>query len=331
MMMIVALAAGVSIVEYFSGISYLLFVARFNRLDYLQHMTERMLSKGHYKLAKMYVNFARLDKQTVPLFQYLHGLVLYRLKAYHDAKNVFEKAKEIEPFFDEIDNIIGDNYIQLKDYNHAKPYLDHFLLLHPENIYARINLAIAEYRTDHHEASLRMLDQVLDLDENNLLALKLKGSVQMRLKKYEQALSTFQYYQTLGGQDNGVHFNIMRLLKWLERNEERASYAEELLFGGMDNASVYTHYGDALCRTGRFQKGAEMLTVAVRIDEHQAEAHYLLAKLMAVTHHKTEALEHLESAIKDNPSYVIKAKYDEDFNNLRFFRKFYRLTEEVRA
>jgi tetratricopeptide (TPR) repeat protein len=164
-----------------------------------------------------------------------------------------------------------------------------------------------------------------------LLALKLKGSVQMRVKNYELALATFQNYRKLGGEDIGVHFNIMRLLKWLERNDERADYAKELLLSGMDHASVYTHLGDALCQTGNFSKGVEMLIQAISLDDHQSEAHYLLAKIMSLTHHKTEALDHLESAINDNPVYVLKAKYDDDFNNLRFFRKFYTLTEEVHA
>ncbi len=322
------LLIAIGILEYLTGIGYFLGIARFDQIAYFKQMSERMLKHGHYKMALFYVTWAEQTANQVTLFKYMHGLAFYRLHQYTMAVDLFEIAKREAPGYDLIDNIIGDTYIQLEAYSQAKPYLDHYLLCNPDNIYARLNLAIAEYRTNHSDSALRILDQVLNLDTSNKMALKLKGSILAKRQQYDLALQAFESFNLLGGDDPTVHTQIMGIYRSQREYKRCSLYAEALLRNGKEIPEYYVHLGDALCHLGMLKKGAAMLHQAVQMDDHQGEGHYLLAKLMAITHHKAEALMHLRKAILEHPKYILQAREDDDFNNLRFFRDFYRLVDQ---
>lgn len=324
----IVLLVAIGILEYLTGIGYYFSVARFDQIAYFKQMSERMLKHGHFRLALFYVTWAEHTANQVTFFKYMHGLALYRLHQYAMAMYLFETAKREAPSYDQIDNIIGDTYIQLEAYSQAKPFLDQYLLRNPDNIYARLNLAIAEYRTNHSDAAMRTLDQVLNLDPENVMALKLKGSICAKYQQYELALQTLMHFNELGGDDPTVHMQIMRIYRNQKAYTLCSQYAQALLEKGKEHPEYYVHLGDALCHLGMLKKGAAMLHQAVQMDDHQAEGHYLLAKLMAITHHKTEALMHLSKAISEHPKYILQAKDDDDFNNLRFFRDFYRLVDQ---
>lgn len=318
----------VAIVEYHFGVLTYAFRAKGNSLIYMKSMVDRHLSNKQWGLAQMFIAEGVSRYPKVDYFRYMQGLLEYRREHYYKAREAFIEGKAINSDYHDMDNIIGDTYLQLKDYRNAKSTLDYYLLLNPENVNARLNLAIAEYYTENWEGALRLLDQVLLLEPQQIAAYKLMGSIYMKLKRDNDALESFNTYRALGGNDPQVHSQIMRIYRNMEDYESCRSYAESLLSQGHDEPSYYTHLGDALCHLGKVGKGVAMLNQAVQLDAHQSEAHYLLAKLMALMHHKSEALDHLKQAIADYPRYRVMAIEDEDFNNLRFFRDFYRLVGE---
>ena len=284
--------------EYILGV-FTFFLKKANRLMYLKHMVERHLSSKLWRVAQFYVDFGVKKYPQVHYFQYMSGLVHYRKGDYSLSLSHFERAKKIAPDYTEIDNIIGDTYLQLQLFADAKKHLDRFLLSNPENVNARLNLAVAEYKTANWEGAIRILDQVIMLDANQPLAYKLKGSTLTKLKRDRDALESFKMYCQFGGSDPNVNSQILRIYRHLEEYETCKDYAEQLLSTGEEEPSYYTHLGDALCHLGKVKRGIAMLNQAVLLDAHQYEAHYLLAKLMAVMHHKNEALEHLKRAIAE--------------------------------
>ncbi len=314
--------------EYALGL-YVFFVsAKMNRQYYYKHMIERHLSVENWRLAQYFIIKGQRNFPNASYFTNMRGLLAYRKNLFIEAIDAFESAKALDAQNVDLDNIMGDTYIQLKRYDEAKICLDRFLLANPEHINTRLNLAVAEFHTHHFEGAMRLIDQVLSLDPYQVLAYKIKGNVLIKLNRWGDALETFKHYQKIGGDDPKVHGQMLRIYRNLEDYEACKVHAESLLSKGYDDAVYYTLLGDALCHLGKIQKGIAMLNQAVLIDEHQSEAHYLLAKLMAMMHHKSEALDHLRRAIADYPKYRKLALEDEDFNNLRFFRDFYRLVGE---
>lgn len=316
------------VVEYYLGLMTYALICKGNRLLYLKRMVDRHLTRRHWFLVRYFITQGKQLDSTSAYFYYMQGLYYYRQEDYRAACSEFEIAKKLQVDYWNMDNIIGDTYLQLKAYRQAKLALDHYLLNSPDNVHARLNLAVAEYYTENFEGALKLLDQALALDGKQLAAYKLKGSIYMKLRQNQEALIWFKTYQNLGGIDAQVNSQIMRIYRNLEDYESCRSYAESLLSQGHDLPVYYTHLGDALCHLGKVGKGVAMLHQALELDAHQSEAHYLLAKLMALMHRKSEALNHLRLAIADYPKYRALASEDEDFNNLRFFRDFYRLVEE---
>lgn len=321
----IAVILVIALAEYRFGALYFAFWARGNHRTYYKVMIERHMNHKDWKHAQYFVNLGLKRFPNLHYFHDMKGLVYYRLGDFNRAIDAFLKSKSLAPAYSELDNIIGDTQMQLGHYDASKIALDHFLLSHPENTYARLNLAMCEFHTKNYQGALKVVDQVIGLEPHQKMAYKLKGSILMKLHDDLNALHAFLDFKGLGGQDPQVNGHILRLYRKLEDYESCKSYAESLLQQGEDEPSYYTHLGDALCHLGKVQTGIAMLHQAVQLDDHQFEAHYLLAKLMALMHRKSEALEHLRQAISDYPKYTKLASEDEDFNNLRFFRDFYRL------
>jgi tetratricopeptide (TPR) repeat protein len=325
--LMIVISLGILAVCYVTAPFSFFMISKCHLKKHMVFLVERMIHHGHHRLALLYSQLASKWTRSEPVLLYLHALVYYRLARYTKAYELFMEAKVAYPAYSALDHIIGDTLLRLNKVERAKPYLDRYLLHHPHHVMARMNLAVADYKTQHYENALNLLNGVLAIEPTHAQSLKLRGFVYVATKRYEEALDDFYAFNTLGGNDSSVHTQILKILRHFQRYKECAEYASQLVERGQDAPEIYVHYGDALFHLGSIRQGLLMLNQAVHLDENQPEAHYLIAKLMALTHHKSEALDHLKKAIIQHPLYCKLASEDEDFNNLRFFRDFYRLIE----
>ncbi len=120
------------------------------------------------------------------------GNVLPWLKRYEEALKAYEKAIKLSP---------EDSYawtgksvvlIELEKYEEAMKALEKAVELDSKNVNAHINLGELFFNLGNLKGSSEKVKVLLDINENNALALSLQGRINIEIKDYSSAATSFE-------------------------------------------------------------------------------------------------------------------------------------------
>ena len=95
-----------------------------------------------------------------------------------------------------------------------------------------------------------------------------------------------------------------------------------------DDSSILSNLGVVLYRTNRLKEAEELLKKALDINSKDGGIYYNLARLYALKGDAGKSVFVLDKAIKLDTSYMIRARYDPEFDEIRdkrFFKKSIRI------
>jgi tetratricopeptide (TPR) repeat protein len=266
----------------------------------------------------------------------------------HDIQQFIELQKKIEelqqltkklkltPF--NIDKLIQDaNFHFYKgEYEKASELYDQILKEDPKNVYALVNKAITLYRLGKYEDALSYCDRSLAIDRNNFDALVYKSFILYRAGKLESAIPYYKRISNLDIDENSIDalvnkgVALVHLSKYEEaKYEEARAYFQKAtkLEINPNNFDALVGKGVALEFIGKYEDAQSYYDRALGVNPDGIFAMYSKARCYVLQGKLNESLNLVEKI------YALKSEYkevktDPDFNKIRTYERFRKLTEE---
>ncbi|HEV2492473.1 MAG TPA: tetratricopeptide repeat protein [Terriglobia bacterium] len=113
-----------------------------------------------------------IDKQVAA------GMLFGEFHLYNDARELFERALELDPESPEVNYNLGYTYFQMKDYARARRYLETALRLRPDFFEALAMEGTALYMLHDNSAAKKSLERAHQLRPDNVPVSKLLGQLE---------------------------------------------------------------------------------------------------------------------------------------------------------
>jgi tetratricopeptide (TPR) repeat protein len=174
----------------------------------------------------------------------------------------------------------GDDYVRLM--NTGKNYLDQGQGAKALEIYQRaaklmpadpdvhLNLANAYLLTGNAESAIAEADKVLALDSNSAAAYFVKGSANLRLMKYEEALKALQSARNLDPSEPAVSYQLGLAHLNLKHYDEAINAFTEVLAADPNHPSAHYQLSQAYLRAGQEDEAQKELKLHSQIAEKNA-------------------------------------------------------------
>ena len=124
------------------------------------------------------------------------GLIKYKDKQYEDAEKYLSPIVSAIPFYGEINIALGEIALQKKNYSQVITYFSNAIKygFNGRNTSYKLHLkrAIAFYKNDKLTESLEDLAKATKLKRKQIKPLLMKASIEVKLKKFEDAIATLK-------------------------------------------------------------------------------------------------------------------------------------------
>ena len=210
------------------------------------------------------------------------GIEALRDGAYEKAVEAFMKAIENEPN-DAVGYInLGNVFASLGDAEKGEPFFQQAIVLDPEAGTAYYGLANLYYNKERYEEASKL---------------------------YEQAVRK-------GVDQSDAYFMLSKSLERMDKAKLALPYMQRAAELAPDDLEIRLSYGILLANLELFTEAGDEFRFIIENDEKNADAHYNLGFLYAVsTDRKEDALTHLEQAFTIEPNYE-QARYIYDMIQL---------------
>ncbi|MET3574686.1 tetratricopeptide repeat protein [Bhargavaea ullalensis] len=209
-------------------------------------------------------------------------------------------------------NAEGIEAIRREDYEQAVKSFSAAIEEHPEDPIGYINfgnLLATLGRPDEAEKAERFFQKALVLDPSSMTALYGLAGLYFNAERYDEAANLYE--KAIRGGIAGADAPFM-LAKSLERSGKpklALPYMQRAAELAPEDLQVRLSYGILLASLEMFEPAADELRHVIGADPENADAHYNLGVLYAVsTQRKDDALRHLERAYTLDPDHM-QAKY----------------------
>ncbi|MFW9973211.1 MAG: tetratricopeptide repeat protein [Candidatus Odinarchaeota archaeon] len=271
------------------------------------------------------------------------GITLRNLKKYDRAMQHFEKVIELEP--ENVDALINKGVV-LTDLNkneEAIPFYEKVLEIEPKNMIALINITTVLADLEKCEEAMKWIDKALEIDPNNVRILFNKGRVYDILGRSEEAKNIYdmafediaeQFYKNY--EENKEIFEPE-----LEAETVQALMGIEFAKHGEYNdaekwiTSALNHNPKNLAASigksfllEKLEKYEDALDILKNILQKKPSAaiFFMIARIQSLAGDDKKALEYLNTAIKLDNQYKLKAEKDDAFKRLMEQKEFKNLT-----
>lgn len=210
----------------------------------------------------------------------------------------------------------GIEALQNKQYEQAIEAFLKAIDEHPEEAVGYINIGNVFGSIGEVEKAERFFQKAITLDEEAGTALYGLANLYYNEERYKEAAKLYEQAVRKGVEEADAYF---MLGKSLERSEEARlalPYFQRAAELAPRDLEIRLSYGIALANQEIFDKAGEAFRYVVEHDADNADAHYNLGFLYAVsTDRKEDALKHLKKAFTLNPEYE-QARYIYDMIQL---------------
>ena len=186
----------------------------------------------------------------------------------------------------------------------------------PDNPVGYINLGNVFASAGDTETAERFFQKAISLDENAGSALYGLGNLYFTNDRFEEAAIVYERAIRTGLNEADAFFMLGKSLKQSDKPKLALPYLQRAVELAPNDIEIRLAYGILLCEMELFEEARKELTHIIERDEENADAHYNLGVLYAVsTERKDDALFHLEKAFTIEPEHT-QARYIYDMIKL---------------
>ena len=186
----------------------------------------------------------------------------------------------------------------------------------PDNPVGYINLGNVFASAGDTERAERFFQKAISLDENAGSALYGLGNLYFTSDRFEEAAKLYEKAIRTGLDEADAYFMLGKSLKQSDKSKLALPYLQRAAELAPNDIEIRLAYGILLAELELFEEAGKELTLIIERDEENADAHYNLGVLYAVsTDRKDDALYHLEKAFTLEPEHT-QARYIYDMIKL---------------
>lgn len=186
----------------------------------------------------------------------------------------------------------------------------------PDNPVGYINLGNVFASAGDVERAERFFQKAISLDENAGSALYGLGNLYYSNERFEEAAKLYEKAIRAGLNEADAFFMLGKSLKQSDNPKLALPYFQRAAELAPNDLEIRLAYGILLAEMELFEEARKELSFVIEKDEQNADAHYNLGVLYAVsTDRKDDALSHLEKAFTFEPEHT-QARYIYDMIKL---------------
>lgn len=179
----------------------------------------------------------------------------------------------------------------------------------PDNPVGYINLGNVFASAGDTERAERFFQKAISLDENAGSALYGLGNLYFTSERFEEAAKLYEKAIHTGLDEADAYFMLGKSLKQSDKPKLALPYLQRAAELAPSDLEIRLAFGILLAEMELFEEARKELTFIIELDEENADAHYNLGVLYAVsTDRKDDALFHLEKAFTLEPDHT-QARY----------------------
>jgi len=190
--------------------------------------------------------------------------------------------------------------------------------------YPLVELSAAEI--DLIQIDIARFKRILQINPRNAFAWDALGGLYKTLGKFKDAITSYQQAVALDSTKPSYFYQLGLMYSAERRDQEAMDAFQRVLsmdpYHTLANASLGSHYR----KMGLNDLAQKHIEIALK-NVYEEENEYNQACLEAICGNTDRALELLQVAIEDNPSYINWAQHDPDLDTLRHDQRFHMLMQ----
>jgi len=230
----------------------------------------------------LYRQLVGLDGGTVESYGEL-GIVYHRAGKHMEAVDAFKQAADKGTLSARFLNTLGRTYLALNKDDMARSCFEDVLKTDANNMEARLQVGILEYRSKNWAQAEKYLRGVLALNAADLDARYYVGLIEVQKGRYDEALKQFKEMLTMVSKDPRVHYGL----------------------------------GLAYARKKDMQRAIESLTKAIDLEPRHLDARWELGKIYESIDYKEMAYKEFKAILNTDPEHPLKEQISEKMKRLR--------------
>ena len=205
--------------------------------------------------------------------------------------------------FDSQLNRAKDAYFS-HDYELAVKLLEECLQEDPDNISILSEMGKVYVGSGNDESALKYYSRVLELDDKNFTAIDNIGSIYRRLGRYQDSVDILNKAFEIDKDSIATYYNLGQTYKVMERYDDAIKCFEHVLEKNPNDVLAHNHLGCIYALQNNHEKALELFNKALRIDANHPIIHYNSATSYEVLGKYEEAENAYEEALRRKPGWI---------------------------
>lgn len=214
-------------------------------------------------------------------------------------------------------NELGIQAIQEENYDKAAEAFSKAIEENPNEVIGYINFGNLLASMNEAERAERFFQKAITLDEKAATAYYSLANLYYDAERFEEAAKLYEKAITHEIDGPDAYFMLGKCFEKTGQTKLSLPYLQRAYELGTNDLQIKLSYAIALASFEMFKEAEPILKEILEVDDQNADAHYNLGVLYAVSTSDTEAaLHHLKEAFTIQPSYD-QARYVYDMISLR--------------
>ncbi|MCM3358456.1 tetratricopeptide repeat protein [Psychrobacillus sp. MER TA 171] len=215
-------------------------------------------------------------------------------------------------------NELGIQAIQEENYEKAAELFNKAIEENPEESIGFINFGNLLASMNENERAERFFQKAITLDEKAATAFYSLANLYYNTERFEEAAKLYEKAITNGIEGPDAYFMLGKSFQKIDQTKLALPYLQRAYeLDETQDIQIKLTYGIALASLEMFDVAEPIFKEILELDPENADAHYNMGVLYAVSTSDTEsALKHLKAAFTIQPNYD-QARYVYDMISLR--------------
>ena len=215
-------------------------------------------------------------------------------------------------------NELGIQAIQEENYEKAAEWFNKAIEENPEESIGFINFGNLLASMNENERAERFFQKAITLDEKAATAFYSLANLYYNTERFEEAAKLYEKAITNGIEGPDAYFMLGKSFQKVDQTKLALPYLQRAYeLDETQDIQIKLTYGIALASLEMFDVAEPIFKEILELDPENADAHYNMGVLYAVSTSDTEsALKHLKAAFTIQPNYD-QARYVYDMISLR--------------
>jgi len=240
---------------------------------------------------------------------------LHQLGKIREAQELYLQLIEEDNNNIKLNFLIGTSFLQLKNYQQAKIYLNNSIKIDSNIPHIYNSRGIVHSKTKKFQDAINDFNKAILLKENFLEAYLNKGIVLKNIKKFEDSFKCFEECLKIESQNPKVYFNLGNLFTEFGKYQEAKNAYDKAIFFNDKYAEAYDYRGDVMRELSKINQDDKYFELSIEDSENaykiNKNLNYLYGKIV---HAKLflndwssfgEQLKIIENGLKNNKKIII--------------------------